>query len=613
MKKLFLLVCLLTFNTVLFSQQDNSDDNRVVAKVGNDKITAEEFKDRFDFSPHPRKSESLDTSLIKKEYLYTLIAEKLIAQKAKELNLDTAQDVKGILNYMERLFIRDAYYKKEISDNIKVTAEDMQEGEKRYSKLLVARYLYSKDRNEISQLYRELKSGASIDSLLINRPEYEEEQTPGTVTFGTLDKNIEDSLYGLNPGEFTYPIKTGNRWYIFKLIETIVNPEFGKENAKAKIRKIIEDRKTEKSADDFLYNFLHKQKVNVDKALFFKIANIIEEAVKEKELNNKESNLPYVILGEGDFEKIMHSLGRDNLKKPFIKFQYNPETVSEFLTRLGYGSFKVDSAGMRNITWVFNKYVKDYIQNELLVRAAYKQGIQNLPSVKNDYKIWEDYYLSQKLERKMYDSISVSNTEAYEYYAKNYHMDFYPDEVHVKEILTDSLNKIEDALKEINNSLSFENAASKYSIIDSLKERGGDLEYFPVTAHGEIGKAANEMKIGDIYGPIKTPQGYALIKLIDKRKSRNPVDTSFIKIKDEIIGIKKGIELRKKLKKYVAGLAVEYGIKINTDIFNSIPVTQINTVTVRMIGFGGRIYAFPYQPLFSDWYEVYKSQEKKIP
>jgi peptidyl-prolyl cis-trans isomerase C len=613
MKIFFLLACLLLFNTILFSQQADPDDNRIVARAGNDKITAEEFKDRFDFSPHPRKSESLDTSLIKREYLYTLIAEKLLAQKAKDLNLDTAQDVNGILSYLEKLFVRDAYYKKEISGKVKVSLEDMEEGEERYSKLLVAKYLYSEDQNNIEQLFEELKRGASIDSLLINRPEYEEQQTPGTVTFGTLDKKIEDPLYNLKPGEFTHPIKTGNRWYIFKLIETVINPDFGNENTKVKIRKIIEDRKTEKLANDFLYNFLHTEKVEVDKALFFKIADLIERKVNEKRLNNKDTNLPYVILGEGDFEDIMDSLGKNNLKKTFIKFQHDPEAVNEFLTQLGYGSFKVDSAGIRDVTWVFNKYVKDYIQNELLVRAAYKQGMQNLPIVKNDKKIWADYYLSQKLERMIYDSITVSDNEAYEYYTKNYNMAFYPDEVHVKEILTDSLDKIEDALKEINNGLSFENVAEKYSIIDPSKEKGGDMGYFPVTSHGEIGKVSAQMKTGDIYGPVKTSRGYALIKLIDKRKSRKPVDTSFTNIKDEIIGIKKGIELRKKLKKYVAALAAEYGVKINTGIFDSIPVTQLNTITVRMIGFGGRIYAFPYQPLFSDWFEAYKSLEKKIP
>jgi parvulin-like peptidyl-prolyl isomerase len=608
MKIIFLLPFLFSFNSILFSQHE--DDNRVVAQAGSDKIIAEEFKFRFDFSPHPRKSESLDSSLVKREYLYTLIAEKLLAQKAKSLNLDTSKDIRGILKYMENLFVRDAYFKKEISDKIKITPEDIKEAEIRSSELLVMKYLYSEDENEINNLYTSLKKGARIDSLLLNRPEYKEQLTPGAITFGTLDKDIEDSLYNLQPGQFTVPLKSGNRWYIFKLIRIMEDPAFTDDKTRSKIKKIVKERKTEKLANDFLFNFLHSKKVEADKDIFFKILGKVENIVKRRISKNHES-MP-LILGAPDFDEIMDSLGKETIKKPFIQFEQNPESVKEFLTQSKFITFKVDSVVLGNIGFAFNWYVKNYIQNELLVRAGYKDGIQNLLSVKKDRKIWEDYYLAQGMEKIIYDSIQVSPGEAYEYYTKNNKLTGNSDEVHVKEILVDSLDNIQKALNEINNGLSFEEAAKKYSVIDSLKKSGGDLGFFSITKYGEIGKIADGMKNGEIFGPVKINNNYALIKLIEKRKSNKPIDTSFVNIKDDIIEFVKGIKLRNKLKNYVAGLASEYGFKINNAIFKSIPVMQFNTVTVRMIGFGGRIYAFPYQPLFGDWYDVYKSNRGKI-
>jgi parvulin-like peptidyl-prolyl isomerase len=610
MKIIFLFLYLLIFNPVFFSQQENPDANKIVAQAGNDKITAEEFKYRFDFSPHPRKSESLDTSLVKREYLYTLIAEKLLAQKAKSLNLDTAKDIRDILKYMEKLFVRDEYFKLEISNKIKITPEEIKEAEIRSTKLLVVKYLYSEDENEINNLYSKLKKGASIDSLLIDRPEYKEQLTSRTVSFGTLDKSLEDSLYNLKPGEFTTPLKTAQRWYIFKLIKIIKDPSFTNEDTRFKIEKKIKDRKTERLADEFLFNFLHKQKVEVDKEIFFKILGMIKNIVKER-LSEGHESMP-LILGASDFDKIINLLGKETIREPFIKFEHNPEPVEEFLTQSKFITFKVDSVVLRNIDYAFNDYVKDYIQNELLVRAAYKKGIQNYTSVKKDMKVWEDYYLAQGLEKKIYDSIHVSANEAYEFYTRNNDSTSNSDEVHIKEILTDNLDKIEAALNEINKGLSFEDAVKKYSINNSLKAKGGDLGYFRTTSFGEIGKIAGEMKVGEIYGPIKVQDDYALIKLIEKRKSSKPIDTSFTNIKDDMIEFVKGIKLRGKLKKYVAGLASEYGIKINAGIFKSVPVLQFNTVTVRMIGFGGRIYAFPYQPLFSDWYDLYKSEMGKM-
>ncbi len=69
---------ILAFN--LSFAQNAGQDNRIVAKAGSYKITAEEFKDRLEFSPHPRSTGALDTALVKKEFLYTLIAEKLLAR-----------------------------------------------------------------------------------------------------------------------------------------------------------------------------------------------------------------------------------------------------------------------------------------------------------------------------------------------------------------------------------------------------------------------------------------------------------------------------------------------------------------------------------------------------
>ncbi len=535
--KIFLLFFLLS-SSILFSQQNDIDDNSIVARAGSNNITAEEFRDRFDFSPHPIKNSKYDTLQIKREFLYTLIAEKLLAQKAKMMSLDTAKEIEDILSYMERLFVRDEYYKHEISGKVKVTSKDMEKAEKRYSKLLIVKYIYSEDEKEIKQLYGELKKGVPIDSLIKERHEYEEQKTPGTVTFGTLESNLEDSIYNLKPGQYTEPLKAWKRWYVFKMIRTINNPVFATDNMKAKLKKIIEDRKTTKLENDFLYNFLHKQKVEVDKNIFFKIANLIDIKIKERKKSDKNS---LIILDSYDFDNIINSLDQNILNKPFIKFEKNHETVKEFLTQMKFNSFKMDTSDTGKLVMVLNKYVKDYIEYELLVRAAYDQGIDKLPAVKNDIKVWEDYYLSQKLEKIIYDSISVSDDEAYEYYTKNNNMVNNPDEVNVEEILVDSLNKIEDALKEINNGLSFRDISRKYSIVDSLKNRGGDLGYFPVTTHGEIGKAADRMNVGDLYGPIKTNDGYALIKLIDRRKSSKQIDTSYVNIKDNLIEILKGL------------------------------------------------------------------------
>ncbi len=617
MKRHSVVILFLILSSQIFGQTENYSGDKIVAKAGDIKITAREFRERFDFSPHPRTTESLDTALVKKEYLYTLLAEKLLAQKAKTLKLDTTQFIKGMLSYMGRFFVKDALYKKEVSAKVKITPAEISEAKERMTKLLVVKYLYSTDENEIRWLYSELQNGKPIDSLIIGRPEADEQKTPGTITFGTLDENIEDAVYNLKPGQFTSPIFAGYRWYIFKLGKILVKPFFNTPDDQIKIKQIIEKRQAEKLEDDYLNNFLQQFQINVDRALFTKIVTEIQKYLQSRAESYKKEDKPkYYYLADKDFHSIEDSLGTEVLKSSFIKFKSNPETVEQFLTQLKYNGFRVDTTDSGTVGRAFNNYVKNYLESELLAREGERLNLDKTSSVQNDLSLWEDYYLAQRLMRKIQDSISISDADAYEFYAKNHEVMFPPQKINMQEIFVDSLETIQKALDELNKHVPFEDVSTKYSVVDSLRKRGGYLGYLPAAQSGTIGeikKIAKNMKVSEIYGPVKLSGGYALLKLVDVQNADDDKDTSFAQIKNDLIEVMKNIEFEKKLKTYVADLALKYGVEINKDVYDSIPIFQFNTVTIRMIGFGGRIYAFPYEPLFPGWYDIYLSEKSEVP
>ncbi len=617
MKPIIAVIFFLIFSLQVFCQTENFSGSDVVAKAGGVKITAREFRERFHFSPHPRTTESLDTAIVKKEYLYTLLAEKLLAQKAKELKLDTTQFIQNMLTYMGRLFVRDALYKKEISSKVKVTQKEISEAKERMKKLLVMKYLYSTDINEIQKLYSELKNGTPIDSLLAGRPEAEGQKTPGTITFGTLDENVEDAVYGLKVGQFTKPIYTGYRWYIFKLGKIIEQPYFNTPDNLLKIKQTVEKRQATVLEDDYLNNFLQQFQISVDRALFTKILNQMQKYLYERQESYKKADKPkYYYLVKEDFSRIEDSLSAEVLGSNFIKYKKNPETVKQFLDQLKINGFRVDTTDYQTVAQAFNNYVKNYLESELLAREGLRQNLEREPAVRNDLGLWEDYYLSQRLMKRIQDSIKINDADAYEFYSKNHKIMFPQERFNVQEILVDSLETIQKALDELNKHVSFETVSGKYSIIDSLRERGGNLGYLTPTQTGTIGEIKNivkNMKAGVVYGPVKLSDGFALLKLLDIQNAEDSKDTSFVKIKDELKDVMRNIEFEKKLKSYVADLALKYGVEINKDVYDSVPVFQFNTVTIRLIGFGGRIYAFPYEPLFAGWYSLYLQKKSELP
>lgn len=74
------LFFLITALIVLHAQEQKN----IVAKAGNIVITKKEFRERYEFTPHVRTKTARDSASTKCDFLYTLIAEKLLAQSANK-------------------------------------------------------------------------------------------------------------------------------------------------------------------------------------------------------------------------------------------------------------------------------------------------------------------------------------------------------------------------------------------------------------------------------------------------------------------------------------------------------------------------------------------------
>ena len=99
--------------------------NKIVATVGDDKITGAEFLQRYEFTPLFRKQIKRMTQSLKLEFLYSLISEKLWAQQAKDLGYDTLSVMKYISSKLEDMFVRDALYRREIKDKVKISDKEI--------------------------------------------------------------------------------------------------------------------------------------------------------------------------------------------------------------------------------------------------------------------------------------------------------------------------------------------------------------------------------------------------------------------------------------------------------------------------------------------------------
>ncbi|EMY5505001.1 peptidylprolyl isomerase PrsA [Bacillus wiedmannii] len=108
--------------------------------------------------------------------------------------------------------------------------------------------------------------------------------------------------------------------------------------------------------------------------------------------------------------------------------------------------------------------------------------------------------------------------------------DHYKPEIKASHILVSDENEAKEIKKKLDAGASFEELAKQESQDLLSKDKGGDLGYFNSGRMApEFETAAYKLKVGQISNPVKSPNGYHIIKLTDK-KDLKPYD----EVKDSI-------------------------------------------------------------------------------
>ncbi len=571
---LFLSVPCISLNA--FQIQSDS----IIASAGNKSISVQEFRLKYELIPQTLKM-SKDEK--KENLLYSLIAEKLWAQEAEELKLDTTEVMNITFKFIEKMLVRDALFNLEIKNKITISEEELTDAMFKHFTTLYLGVLYSPDSAGIYDLYSKLNSGAEFDSLYsIN-----EFQLPALeVNSGEMKKEIENELFKLDEGKYSSPVKSNNGWMIF-LVEKKIQKSFTSEDINktlSKVKNALEEEKTDSLYRTFKSSFLNDKKIEADGNLFWAAADKIISILQQKK---KLGNIPDSIdvrLETADIISIENQLGTDTLAMPFIIFDFDPLTMKEFLRSFAFEGFYTTDVDEKIIAAKLNSRVRTLIEQELLAHEGYKRGLQNLPEVKNAINLWRENYLA-----KLYKNYFVNNTDINVTDNDSAKIIF----LNILEILTDSLNVIEKILDENEKGTDFRELAERYS-----KNNNYESGYFPSSERGEIGTIASSMEVGEVYGPVLTDNGYLIFKLIDKKED------NLIPGANTSEEVRRNLKLQKLSEKIIektVQLARKHGIKINSQLLNSISVKDFNMFAIRYMGFGGRLPAVPSTFRFTEW------------
>jgi parvulin-like peptidyl-prolyl isomerase len=602
--KLFLIV-FISFSSI-FAQQE---EDKIIAEVGPIKITLSEFKKRYEMIPQIGRHIKGRENHLKAETLYSIIAEKLWALESENLGFDSTDIMKLSFQNVKDMNLRDALYRRDIMDKVVILEETIAEAKRRALYYLNTKFIHSMDENEINDISKKIKNGASFDSILVKRAEYSLQTNDFyQIHFGQMAEFAENELFNLKLYDVSNPIKSPEGFYIFKLYSVeneIIENEKQAKNMLQNVNRVLDARANENVYQKFYKTFFPGREAKTDGEMFWSLSNKLIAKVLKRSESEKVKPGEAIHLDSQDFMDIKNEFGNDSLAMPFIFLKNETISLKQFIYSFTFQGFYTSFTDPNKIRAQLNSRVKLFIEQVFLTKEAEKEGLENLPEVKEDIKMWRDNYLATLYKQTLFDSSKVSDKEIEEHYAKSKSIGASQTLINVIEITSNNLDEIVKIFDQLDNGADFKEIAASY-----LQNESGLVT---TSSKGEVGQIAKDLAVGEVYGPLEIENKYVIFKLIDKKEEVINLPKEFDEIKAEIKKELKGQKLSNKMIDNTVKLANKYGVTVNEKLLFNLPVTNYNMLVYRYMGFGGRLLAVPLTPTFIEWVEQWQKSKQDLP
>lgn len=211
-------------------------------------------------------------------------------------------------------------------------------------------------------------------------------------------------------------------------------------------------------------------------------------------------------------------------------------------------------------------YLDNLVSDELLIAEAKIKRLDKTKSAQKEYKrIRLQELLNEYSDAHISPTINITEDDLKELFAK------FNTRIKVSHLFAQTKEKADSLYNELMNGKTFEELAKENFKDPQLQNNGGSLGYIAIDeTDPDFEKTAYSMHIGEISKPVKTVEGYSIIRVEDIKKNPLLTENEFLKAHDKLKGFARKRAYEDVVKKFSNSLREELKTKFNDVIISKL-------------------------------------------
>lgn len=214
------------------------------------------------------------------------------------------------------------------------------------------------------------------------------------------------------------------------------------------------------------------------------------------------------------------------------------------------------------------KYIIDNLVESMLIEdEARKRGVDRKPDVAQKIDNYRRQLLKDGLmEEILKGEVQVADGDAQRYFAEHPAEFKQPEKIKILDMVLAEEAAARDVVGKLNKGGDFAALAREKSVDPYTKERSGDLPEFTKEMRPELyGEAAAARKAGQVIGPVKTAQGFHVMRFVKKIP---PEEKAYDQVKDALKARLQAMKRQESYSTFIKGLREAAKVQTNEEFIS---------------------------------------------